>query len=129
MADIIRAIEAADGYVLAAPTNFGSVTALFKRFLERLIVYGYWPWGRSTPKFRKSAATKPAVLVSSSAAPGFLGRWLYGSLKQLKMAARLIGARPVGTLFTGLVADTQSRGLPEPVRRRARKLAASLTAD
>lgn len=31
-------IEQADGYILASPTNFGSVTAIFKRFIERLAV-------------------------------------------------------------------------------------------
>ena len=36
MAKLIEKIEAADGYILAAPTNFSSVTALFKRFSERL---------------------------------------------------------------------------------------------
>lgn len=25
--------------------NFGSVTAIMKRFIERLTVYAYWPWG------------------------------------------------------------------------------------
>ncbi len=128
MADIVRSIEAADAYVLAAPTNFGSVTALFKRFLERLTVYAWWPWGRPAPKYRK-AAVKPAVLVSSSAAPGFLGRWLYSSVKQLKMAARTIGARPVATLFTGLVADQPDKPLPERVRARARRIAERLAAS
>jgi NAD(P)H-dependent FMN reductase len=127
MAEIIRAIEAADAYVLAAPTNFGSVTALFKRFLERLTVYAWWPWGNPAPAYRK-APLKPAVLVSSSAAPGFLGRWVYGTVKQLKMAARAIGARPVGTLFTGLIADAPDKVLPEGVRRKARQLAERLTA-
>jgi len=127
MIDIVRSIEAADAYVLAAPTNFGSVTALFKRFLERLTVFAWWPWGRPAPQYRK-AAIKPAVLVSSSAAPGFLGRWLYGTVKQLKMAARAIGARPIGILFTGLVAGEPDKQLPERVRRKARRLAERLTA-
>lgn len=127
MGDIIAAIEAADAYVLASPTNFYSVTALFKRFLERLTVYAWWPWGRPAPAYRK-AAEKAAVLVSSSAAPGLLGRWAYGTVKQLKLAARAMGARPVGTLFTGLVAGEQDKVLPERVRRKARQLAERLTA-
>ena len=45
MATLIQKIEAADGFVLASPTNFYTVTALFKRFMERLVVYAYWPWG------------------------------------------------------------------------------------
>jgi len=60
-------IEAADAYILAAPTNFSSVTALFKRFAERLAVYGYWPWGKHAPVFRKAKLPKkPAIIISSS---------------------------------------------------------------
>ncbi len=38
MQALIKKIESADGYILASPTNFGSVTAIFKRFMERLAV-------------------------------------------------------------------------------------------
>ena len=41
MQELIDKIERADGYILASPTNFGSVTAIFKRFMERLAVYAY----------------------------------------------------------------------------------------
>jgi NAD(P)H-dependent FMN reductase len=125
MAGIVEAIERADAYVLAAPTNAGTVTALFKRFLERLVVYAFWPWGQPAPAYRK-APTKRAVLVSSSAAPGIIGRWVFGSIGQLKMAARYIGAKPVGTLFTGLVANEPHKQIPERVIGRARRLATRL---
>ena len=63
----------------------GSVTALYKNFMERLAVYGYWPWGEHAPKYRKAnARKKPAVLVSSCAAPGFAGPWAYSTQAQLK---------------------------------------------
>ena len=124
---LVEKIEQADGYILAAPTNFYSVTALFKRFMERLTVYGDWPWGAPAPRFRKArAAKKKAVLVSSCAAPGIMGRWMYHSRSQLKMTAKTIGAAPVGTLFTGLVASHPRTELPEPACRRARALAAKL---
>lgn len=58
MESLIQQIEQADGYILAAPTNFGSATAIFKRFMERLIVYAYWPWGTDTPEFRKKMLRK-----------------------------------------------------------------------
>jgi multimeric flavodoxin WrbA len=45
MAEIVDRIERADAYVIAAPTNFGSATAVFKRFMERLTVFGFWPCG------------------------------------------------------------------------------------
>jgi len=127
MDELINKIEQADGYILASPTNFGSVTAVFKRFMERLIIYAYWPWDRDYPEFRKAKAQKKkAVLVSSCAAPGLLGRLMYGTYKQLKMTARTIGAEPVGTLFTGLIAKEPHQALPEKVFKRIQKLALKL---
>jgi NAD(P)H-dependent FMN reductase len=122
---IVADIERADAIVLAAPTNFGSVTAVFKRFMERLVVYAYWPWEQAYPEYRKPAV-KPALLVSSSAAPGVLGRWMFGSVRQLNTAARTMGARPVGTLFTGTIAATPGQQLPAPAARRAERLAGRL---
>lgn len=127
MRALVDRIEQADGYILAAPTNLGSVTATFKRFMERLIVYGYWPWGAPAPVFRKAKSPKKkAILVSSCAAPGLMGRWLYSAHKQLRMTAEFIGAKPVGTLFTGLVAGQPEAGLPKRVRSRAQALAQKL---
>jgi len=104
MKDLVDKIESADAYILAAPTNFGSVTAIFKRFMERLIVYAYWSWDMNAPSFRKEKAVKKkAILISSCAAPGILGRWVYGTHKQLKMTAQTIGAECVGTIFTGMI--------------------------
>ena len=104
MRDLVDKIESADAYILAAPTNFGSVTAIFKRFMERLIVYAYWSWDMNAPRFRKKKAVKKkAILISSCAAPGILGRWVYGTHKQLKMTAQTIGAECVGTIFTGMI--------------------------
>ena len=128
MKGVVDKLEAADGFVLAAPTNFGSATALFKRFQERLAVFGYWPWGAAAPKFRRDKlAKRPALIVSSSAAPGFLGALLYSTPKELRTAARTIGARVVGTVFTGLVSAEQAVTLPARVRKKARRMAARLT--
>ena len=127
MQALVDKIEQADGYILAAPTNFGSVTALFKRFMERLIVYGYWPWGMHAPKFRKAnLPKKKAILVSSCAAPGFIGRWIYGSHKQLNIAAQTVGANAVGMLFTGLISDEPHAKLPEKVQVKINRLAAKI---
>lgn len=127
MPELIGKIEKCDGYILAAPTNFGSVTAVFKQFMERLVVYGYWPWGMSCPRYRKAdVLKKKAVLVSSCAAPAILGRCFFSSHKQLKSTAQLIGARPVGTLFTGMVANDPHYRVPERVRAKARALALKL---
>ena len=127
MQGLIDKIERADGYILAAPTNMGSVTAIFKRFMERLAVYAYWPWDMNGPQYRKAQAPKKkALLVSSCAAPGFLGRWFFGTDKQLKMTAKTIGAEIVGTLFTGMIAKEQRPKLPEGVRSKIKALAGKL---
>ncbi|MDH3553761.1 MAG: flavodoxin family protein [Gammaproteobacteria bacterium] len=127
MRELIEKIEQADGYILAAPTNMGSVTAIFKRFMERLTVYAYWPWGAPAPVYRKTKMPKKkALLVSSCAAPGLMGRWLLGTNKQLKMTARTIGAEPVGTLFTGLIAGAADTRLPVRASHKAETLAKKL---
>lgn len=127
MYSLINKIELADAYILAAPTNLGSVTAVFKRFMERLTVYAYWPWGMNAPQFRKAnAPRKKAMLISSCAAPGLLGRLMYSSHKQLKMTANIIGADTVGAMFTGLIAKQAQPRLSEKTRAKAQLLVAKL---
>jgi multimeric flavodoxin WrbA len=127
MAEIIDKIEAADAYVLAAPTNFGSATAIFKRFMERLTVYGYWPWGAMGPKFRKQhEPQKKALLITSCAAPGIMGRLVYATPKQLRYTAKIIGAKPVGTVNPGLVAQESGPVLKEKFARKTEALARKL---
>lgn len=129
MANLIEKIEAADGFILAAPTNFSSVTALFKRFAERLAVYGYWPWGRPAPVFRRAKMPKkPVVIISSCAAPGWMGRLTYGTNRNLRIAAKTMGGRVVGSIVAGLVAKESKPGLPNRTRRRTRALAPRLVA-
>lgn len=128
MRTIIDKIEAADAYVLASPTNFSSATALFKRFSERLAPFGYWPWGAMAPLFRKDRAPgKPAILVSSCAAPGLLGRISFMSLRELRIAARTFGARSRGSMLTGLVSRERHPNLRPRTQRTARRLAKRLT--
>lgn len=125
--DLVNKIEHADGYILASPTNFASATASFKRFMERLIVYAYWPWGNRAPEFRKAKTTnKKALLITSCAAPELLGRIFYTTLKQLKMTAKLIGAKPVGTLNTGQVSLKADHQLDQRVNKKIEILAARL---
>ena len=127
MVDIVQKIEQADALVLAAPTNFSAVTALFKRFMERLAVYGYWPWGAMAPVFRKAkAAKKPAVIISSCAAPGLLGKLTYGTNQSLKVAARTVGGKIVGRMFTGLAAQERGQELSATAGKRAAALAPKL---
>ena len=127
MQALVDRIETADAFILASPTNFGSVTAIFKRFMERLVVYAYWPWEMNAPQYRKAnAPRKKAVILSSCAAPGIMGRWFYGTHKQLKKTAQTIGAETVGSVFTGLIAREAHPDLPETANRKIRGLAKKL---
>jgi putative NADPH-quinone reductase len=112
MEAILRQIDNADGLVLASPVNFGNVTAVTKRFIERLIVYGYWPWGGKMPKLRIEKPEKKAVTVTASACPAFIARILMpGPLKVLKSAARCMGATVSKSLYFGAVAQTEDATL------------------
>ena len=129
MCALIEKIEQADSIVLAAPTNYSAVTALFKRFTERLSPYGYWPWGATAPRYRKAKLPqKPTVIVSSCAAPGLLGRLTYGTNQTLRVAAKVLGGKIVGRMFTGLVSREPAQALPQRAARKARALAPRLAA-
>jgi multimeric flavodoxin WrbA len=112
MEDILRQIDNADAIVLGSPVNFGNVTAVTKRFIERLIVYVYWPWGKAIPKLRIKNKNKKAVIVTSSACPAFISRIIMRSpLKALKAAANCTGAKVVQSLYFGPVAKNQDSTL------------------
>jgi multimeric flavodoxin WrbA len=120
MESILAEIDGAEGVVLGSPVNFSNVTAITKRFIERLVAYGYWPWGAPAPNFRIARLDKKAVVVTSSASPAFIGRIAYRStLKLLKAAARCVGARVVRSLYFGLVAGTKDARLGEKALGKA----------
>lgn len=125
MVALVKTIEAADAYILASPTNFASVTAIFKRFMERLVVYGYWPWEQAAPKMRRPKSKK-ALLLSSCAAPSLLGRWSFSTLKQLKLTAHTIGANVIGSVNTGLIAQTPTAVISQRIEHKIRRLALKL---
>ena len=130
MHELIEMIEAADAYILAAPVNFSSATAIFKRFMERLLPYAYWPWSKPWPVPRKTGkARKKALLITSSAAPAWLGRWSFASQRQLARTAGIIGARVVGRLYTGLAAKDADQQLPSASLRRVQRQAGRLLAN
>lgn len=127
MADILAQLDEADAFVLGAPINYGNANALTQQFVERCVGYGYWPWGQKTPTLRQPQITKKAVLVSSSAAPGFMARWLTSVFKTLKQLAKMLSAKPIGTLWVGMI-DPQDATLPARAQRQAEKLGQRLAA-
>ena len=119
---ILDQIDAADAIVLASPINFFNVTAMMRRFLERLVAYAYWPWGTPAPSERINVKNKKAIIVLSSAAPAILTRYLTGAPKALKTAASLVGARIAGTLYCGLAAQSPDQKLSPAILRKAHLL-------
>lgn len=122
MDEILREIDDADGIVLGAPINFSNVTALMKRFTERLLPYCYWPWSKTIPRFRIKKLKKKAVTVTSSGCPAWLGRIIFAAaLRVLKAAARCVGAKVVKSLYFGGICQKEDQKLTEKAVLAAHK--------
>ncbi len=119
MAGIIDTLESADAVILACPINFYSVTALMKRFIERLVCFAYWPWD-TYPKNRLPRGRKKALLITASACPAFLGRVAFrGTFSVLAAAAQCLGAGDIRRLYFGLSARRPESTLDDKSKRRA----------
>jgi len=123
---ILAGIGSADAVVLGSPVNAFNTTALFRRFIERLVGYGYWPWGQNAPKARTKLKPRKAVLVASAAMPGFLIPLATGAPRALRTAATLLGAKTVGKMWIGLSAQEEHQKLSTQTRLRARQLGTKL---
>jgi multimeric flavodoxin WrbA len=124
--ELLDELERSDSIVLASPMNFWTVTAVMKRFIERLICYAYWPWGKAAPKLRKRQKTKRAVVVASSAAPSLFARLMTRMVGLMKNCAKLLGARTVDVLFIGFAAGEQKADIGVRARKQARRLGKKL---
>ena len=123
---LLKEIEAADAVVLASPVNYYNVTAIFRRFEERLLGYVYWPWGQNGPALRNKLQKRKAVLVASAGMPGFLIPLTTGAPRALRLAAGMLGAKPVGKLWVGLAAGEARHTLSARTAERARRLGMKL---
>lgn len=125
MNPLLDKIGQAEYLILGAPVNLNNVTALTRKFMERCVGFGYWPWGEPMPKLRDKTLSKRSLLVSSSAAPTWVGRYLTGALSALKMLSKILHARPVGVLWIGRVTQeevTLSAKQKQAAQMLARKL-------
>ena len=129
MDSILDEIEKSDAIVLASPMNFGTVTAVTKRFLERLVCFAYWPWKMNAPKIRNKKKKRRALIVCSSAAPSIIARLTSQMVKLLKSASALMGARTMGVLFIGLAAREEKQGLGKRTKDKAHRLGKRLSSD
>lgn len=126
MNSILNEIEQSDALVIASPVNFGTITAVMKKFYERLACYSWWPWKARFPKKRKIQKTKPTVVVASSAAPGFFTRFLTKTVKHLKEIAKCLGSKKTSSLIVGSSAINPHQELKTRTKKKARKLGKKL---
>ena len=126
MQSILEEIESSDGIVLGSSVNFYTVTAIMKKFVERLVCYAWWPWGMLSPKVRAQEKSRRAVVVISSAAPSIMVRLRTGIVGLMKTAAELLGARTIGVLTIGIAARAQKQGISERALKKARLLGRKL---
>ncbi len=126
MGPILDAIAECDSFVLASPMNFFTVTAVMKRFIERLVCFADWPWGAKAPRNRAVPKNKRAVLVISSAAPAILGRLLTRMAGLMKTCAGLLGAKKIHVLWAGMIAIQPEPVLSPRLRNKARAMGRKL---
>lgn len=123
---VLSQIEAADAIVLGASVNFYNVTAIFRRFMERLVCYSYWPWDKPAPVMRTKMRTKKAALVTSAAMPRLFIPISTGAPRALKTTAKVLGAKTVATLWIGCSATRKEQQLQVEVREKAKRIGLSL---
>ncbi len=120
---VLSEVEDANSLVLGSPVNYYNVTAIFRRFMERLLGFAYWPWGKNLgPKLRSNVRHKNAVLVCSAGMPGPLIPIATGAPSALRLTAKMLGAAPVGNLWIGLAAEGPDQKLPDRTLAKALRL-------
>lgn len=126
MATLLQEIQQQDAFIIASPMNFFTVTAVTKRFIERLICFATWPWGSLAPKLPANARPRPAVLIVSMAAPTLAVLPFNHIGKLLKLTAKLLGAPKPRMLWIGLAAKNRQTDLSERTKHKARRLGRGL---
>ncbi|MBJ6726208.1 flavodoxin family protein [Geomesophilobacter sediminis] len=128
LAALLDELEACDAIILASPVNFGTVTAVMKRFLERFVCYAYWPWGARGPAARAGRKTASAVLIAAASPPSLLARLFFPVFKPMQAAADAFGAKVVGTVMVGGASAAPDQRLDAGSAAKARRLGKRLAA-
>ncbi len=123
---ILAQIDSSDVLILGSPVNYWNVTAVFRKFMERLICCTYWPWGGAAPMPRNKHQPRKAVLVASASMPGFCIPLLTGAARALRITAKSLGAKPAASLWIGLTGKHPGEKLSPRTLARARRIGLSL---
>ncbi len=128
-ATILDRIDASDVVVLSSPVNFGTVTAVMKKFIERLAVYYKWKLGKvAAPKKRIKGGNKKGVVVVSSTVPAFLGR-IFGAriISIMKDALKATGVKDIEVFYVGMVPSSAELSLSEKKMQKAYKIGTKIS--
>jgi multimeric flavodoxin WrbA len=129
MDSLLTRCRQADALVLGAPVNCYNITAITRRFMERLVCTAYWPWGQGGPAVRIKKGAKPAVLITATAMPAFMGRIFTGAMRALRGIAQALEAHPVRFIRAGMIAQTPDARPPAKLLQQARIAGSKLAAD
>ncbi len=121
MAKIVEKCQEADAYVIGSPINCYNVTAITRRFMERLSVYAYWPWGQWSPTMRIKTRKKKGVTVTSTAMPAIMGRIFTGGPRALRLICETFGAKVIASLFAGMIAQKEDEKPSEKLMTKAKQ--------
>jgi len=118
MAPLLEAMDENDVLVIGAPVHNGALNALTQRFLERLVCYGFWPWGADAPQLRrKGEAHGDLVLITTSAMPSLMARFFTHAMCTLTKVGGILGRKVRGRFYIGLAARQAPRLSPRMLRR------------
>ena len=120
---IIAELDITQKVIVVSPINFFDLTAVFRVFLERLACFGYWPNNRYAPTFRrKPDKSRSALLIATSAMPGFVAPFVTNAKASFKTFAKTLGLRPAGVYFLGLKSRPQDQLITEKEKRKIERM-------
>jgi len=126
MEEILPLISGADAFIFGTPMASGSVTAVMKTFLDRIVWCfakpGNWPL-KGCPRPRTSRKREAIILLASGVIPPIIRFTCDDATSLIKsVCTSSLNAKVVGSLYAGAV---ERRGL-ERYLPRARSLGAKL---
>lgn len=98
MIKIVEEMEESDCFIFLCPTSIFTINKIFRRFVDRLLMYAYWPLGNEKIKYRKKK-TKKSLIITSNWAPYFIGKAFFNTEIVMNEACEIVGAKTVGDIY------------------------------
>lgn len=131
MGQILNEIDESDVLILSSPMNFGSITAVTKKFIERLAVYYKWEQDKiAAPSKRIKEGKKKGLIVMSSTMPAFIGKIVSPGMKNImKDALSAMGAGDIRVLYAGMITGKAPVKLSEKLLEKAYRTGKKITSN